>query len=163
MKKMFLLITLLATSAFANDGGIASIKVDAIRMREFKFVDGKEVITNRIAAPSHKILIEGAEAKKLQKILPSVFSVITAIQPDLKAQFDDSFKSLGIYSNDSQIAKGKALEISCSDADLVSLGNDKYKVVKNGKPSCTITINSNDPSVGPDWGDSSTFEPKVCK
>lgn len=164
MKKTILAMTMMlaSTAAFANDGGIAAIKVDKIRMRETAIVKGEEKIVKKITNPSFKIIIEGGEAAKLQKILPSEASVFTGMYPDQAESYKESFKALGIYSNKSDEATSKVLTISCSDAKL----NESYdKVVKTGKSVCTITINgvAKDDDAQNSFGDAQVFEPKTCK
>lgn len=167
MKRIFLALTLLSTVAMANDGGMAAIKVDSIKMREVKYNDmGQEVIVKSYTNPSHKIIIEGKEALKLQKILPSTSSVITAMQPDLAKSYAESFKALGIYSNDSKSAKSKVISIDCSDAELKTINEKtgKMAVVKTGKPTCTISIyGSTNETASESFGDMGDFNPKVCK
>jgi hypothetical protein len=162
MKKLIVLMSLISVSAFANDGGIAAIKVDQIKMREIGLKDGQEVILKKIVNPSYKIIIEGGEAAKLQKILPSQVSVITSMVPSIKKDFDQTFKSLGIYSDKSAAASSKVLTISCSDGEF----NSNYdKIIKTGKSVCTITINGlteEDASAADYFGDAQKFEPKTC-
>lgn len=163
MKSVIAILSVVSMSltAMANDGGISAIKVDQIKMRETAFKNGQEVIVKRIVNPSYQIVIEGGEAAKLQKILPSENSVFTAMFPDQAQAFNESFKSLGIYSEKSATASSKVLSISCSDAKL----NDKYDTVtKTGKSTCTITINgvSDGVSATDNFGDMQTFEPKTC-
>ena len=68
MKKLIAVLSLVSMSAtvFANDGGIAAIKVDQIKMRETAIKNGQEVIIKKIVNPSFTITLEGGEAKKLQ-------------------------------------------------------------------------------------------------
>lgn len=164
MKKIMAIISLVLTSsvAFANDGGIAAIKVDQIKMRETAIKDGKEVVVKKIATPHFKITIEGGEAKKLQQILPSQVSVITSMYPEIAKDFKESFKTLGIYSEASKAASGKGITISCSDATLNDEGN---KVIKTGKSVCTISIEgyAKDESPADSFGDLQPFEPKSCQ
>lgn len=155
MKSLLALIGILALSQFAtaNDGGIAAIKVDQIKMRKIQFNDGKQIILERIAQPSHQITFEGGEAKKLMQVLPG------AMQAGIR-NYSQHFKSLGIYSKGSAEASSKVIDISCSDADV----NDDFKVVPAGKTSCTITIEAaNSEYVEDSFGDMMTFEPKTCK
>jgi hypothetical protein len=147
--------------ALANDGGIAAIKVDQIKMRETAIKNGQEVIVQKITKPSFKIMIEGGEAAKLQQILPSMVSVVTSMNPAIAKDYNESFKALGIFSDNSAAAAGKFLEITCSDA---TLSLDGSKITKTGKSVCTITINSNAANEAADsFGDQQLFEPKVCK
>ncbi len=161
MKKLILLMSLVSVSAFANDGGISAIKVDQIRMREVGYKDGQEVVVKKIVTPSYKIIIEGGEAAKLQKILPPQVSVLTAMNPGMKKDYENSFKSLGIYSDKSGTASSKIISISCSDAKM----NDNYdKVIKTGKSVCTISIQglTENESAVDYFGDVQKFEPKTC-
>lgn len=163
MKKLLLAATMLASVLVqANDGGVAAIKVDQIRMRETALINGSDTIVKRIAKPSYSIVIEGGEAAKLQKILPSTVSVFTGMFPDQAQAYKDSFKQLGIYNEASKGITSKVLSISCSDATFNSAGN---KVVKTGKSVCTITINAVEDGVSASdsFGDAQTFEPKTCK
>jgi hypothetical protein len=170
MKKLMLSLTigLAAVSAQANDGGIAAIKVDQIKMRETKInaQTGKEEIVRRIVSPSFTITIEGGEAEKLQKILPSEVNLLTAEQPEIANAFNQSFKALGIYSEKSAAASGKVLTINCSNAELVQQkGTYKYKVEKKGRSTCTIRIQEvADSMYGSDYmGDAQPFEPEMCR
>jgi hypothetical protein len=170
MKKLMLALTLglAATSAQANDGGIAAIKVDQIKMRETKLNQstGEEEVVRRIANPSFTITISGGEAEKLQQILPSEVSVLTAMQPELAAEFNKSFKSLGVYSDKTTGVTGKVITISCSDAELKQVKDtDKYKVQKKAQSTCTIRIQGlAEGADGADsMGDAQTFEPKACR
>lgn len=166
MKKMIAILALVSTSStvFANDGGIAAIKVDQIKMREMAIKNGEQVIVNRISKPSYKIIIEGGEAAKLQKILPSTSSVFTGMHPGEAKTYKESFKSLGIYSDKSTEASGKAITISCSDAVIgVIGGSDDDRVIKTGKSVCTIEINAVEEGADLMFGDMQTFEPKSCK
>ncbi|RYZ63473.1 MAG: hypothetical protein EOP05_23505 [Proteobacteria bacterium] len=128
---------MIAAPAFANDGGVAAIKVSEIKMREYN-EQGQEV--KRIANPNYKITFKGGEAAKLQKILPSTVSVITAIQPELAKAYAETFKTLGIYSGASQGIKSKVITINCSNGELVPNG-DKSKIVKKSETECSIEIN----------------------
>lgn len=161
MKKLLVLMSLVSVSAFANDGGISAIKVDQIKMREMAYKDGQEVIVKKIVTPNYKIVIEGGEAAKLQKILPPELSSLTVMNPGIKKDYEATFKTLGIYSDKSAAASSKILTISCSDGKL----SDNYdKVIKTGKSVCTITIQGlNDGESAVDYfGDAQKFEPKTC-
>ncbi len=162
------LIAVLAftTLAQANDGGMAAIKVSEIKMREYGIKNNERVIKKRITNPDFEITIKGSEARKLQMVLPSTSSVITAIQPELAEAYKESFKALGIYSHKSEGASSKIVSISCRDADEVVVG-EKVRIVKR-KPedaTCTITINGSPEHETPEdyFGDMMPFEPKVCK
>ena len=160
MKALLAIISALSISVtvLANDGGIAAIKVDQIKMRETAYKNGEVVIVKKIVKPRFTITIEGGEAAKLQMILPSEASVVTGMHPEIADAYKESFKALGIYNDASDEASSKAITISCSDAKL---SEDGDKVVKTGKSTCTITIgegNSED-----QFGDMHTFEPKSCK
>ncbi len=152
---------MIAAPAFANDGGIAAIKVSEIKMREYND-QGKEV--KRISNPNFRITLKGGEAKKLQQILPSTVSVVTAMQPELKKAYDETFKELGIYSTESQGVKGKTISISCADGVLKAdpKDNSKMMIVKSKESECSITImgSSSDESVADYFGDMQTFAPK---
>ncbi len=163
MKKMIAIFALVSTAStvFANDGGIAAIKVDQIKMREMAIKNGEQVIVKRIAKPSYKIIIEGGEAAKLQKILPSSVSVFTGMYPGQAQTYKDSFKSLGIYSDKSNEASSKAVTISCSDAEIG--GADYDQIIKTGKSVCTIEINAVEEGADLMFGDMQPFEPKSCK
>lgn len=127
--------------AFANDGGIAAIRVHDIRMREYKFEDGTEKEIRRIVKPNFKITFKGGEAAKLQQTLPSEVSVITGMQPEIAGQFNATFKSLGVYNHASADVSAKALTISCNDGSLVPIGETgKFKIVKKPETECTISI-----------------------
>lgn len=161
MKTLIVLMSLVSISAFANDGGISAIKVDQIKMREMGYKDGQQVIVKKIATPHYKIIIEGGEAAKLQKILPSEVSVVTAINPGMAKDFNETFKTLGIYSDKSASASSKILSISCSDGKLSDNGD---KVIKTGKSVCTISIQglADGESAVEYFGDAQKFEPKTC-
>lgn len=166
MKQLVLsLITLFSLSAFANDGGIAAIKVSDIRMREYEIRNGQEQELRRIVKPNFKILVNGEEAAKLQKILPPVLSVITGMQPEIADQFNESFKTLGIYSKASNVASAKYITIECNDADLKSDGSGKITIVKKSRSECTIEIRGLDANeeIGDYFGDVNPFEPKTCQ
>ena len=164
MKKMITILGLafMSSTVFANDGGIAAIKVDQIKMRETALKNGQDVVVRKIVNPSFTITLEGGEAKKLQQILPSVSSVITAMNPQIAKDYNESFKSLGIYSDTSKEASSKGLTISCSDAVLNDAGD---QITKTGKSVCTITIRgfSDGESATDSYGDMMKFEPKSCK
>lgn len=164
MKKMILLGAMIlgSFSALANDGGVVAIKVNDIRMREYKYEDGVEKEIRRIIKPQFKITFQGGEAAKLQKILPSQLSVITSMQPEIKNEFDKSFKTLGIYSEKSTQVSAKVLTVTCVDADIESVGDEgKVKIVKKGQSECTIEIMGLDDDVpATDYlGDASEFAP----
>lgn len=161
MKKLIVLVSLISVSAFANDGGISAIRADQIKMREMSMKDGVETIVKKIVTPNYKIIIEGGEAARLQKILPPELSVITAIHPAIEKDFNETFKTLGIYSNKSGSASSKILTISCSDGKLNEAGT---KVIKTGKSVCTISIQGlADNETALDYlGDVQPFEPKTC-
>lgn len=151
---------MMAAPAFANDGGISAIKVSEIKMREYNDM-GKEV--KRLASPNFKISFKGGEAAKLQQILPSELSVITSMQPELTKEFNATFKSLGIYANDSKGVKGKAITISCSNGQLKSSPGDDSKMIieKNKDTECTISINPAEGDSAMDqFGDMQKFAPK---
>lgn len=149
---------MIAAPAFANDGGVAAIKVSEIKMREYND-QGKEV--KRLANPNFKISFKGGEAAKLQQILPSTVSVITAIQPELAKDYAATFKTLGIYSGESKGVKSKVITINCSNGELVANG-DKSKIVKNKDTECSIEIQgmADESSAGDMFGDMQTFAPK---
>lgn len=161
MKTLIVLMSLVSVSAFANDGGISAIKVDQIKMREMAYKDGVETVVKKIVTPNYKIIIEGGEAAKLQKILPSELSVITAINPGIAKDFNETFKTLGVYSDKSAAASSKILTISCSDGKLNDNGD---KVIKTGKSVCTISIQglTDNESASDYLGDAQKFEPKTC-
>lgn len=159
MKKFVMAFALLAVTApaFANDGGVAAISVKQIKMRE---MNERGELKRKIAEPNFTIELEGGEAKKLMAVLPSEFSVITAMQPELKKDFDSTFKTLAIQSADANGVKGKVITISCQDGKLVSAGDtddSKMKIVKTGKTECQINING-----GQVESDTTTFTP-ACK
>lgn len=137
--------------AFANDGGVVAIKVNDIRMREYKLEDGVEKEVRRIVKPNFKITFSGGEAAKLQKVLPSQISVITSMQPEIADQFAQSFKTLGIYSDKSPQVSSKVVTINCVDADLQSVGDEgRVKIVKKGQSECSIEIVGVDEGVYPE-------------
>lgn len=150
---------------YGNDGGIAVIKVNEIKMREYKIINHQETEVRRIANPYYKIILKGDEAAKLQQILPSVASVITTMQPELKKQFEETFKNLGIYNPPSSGVSEKVMTFECNDGELVSIGNGKFKIVKAGDSTCKISIYPR--NVAGDNGDifgaSFPWEPKSCK
>jgi hypothetical protein len=152
------------STAFANDGGIAVIKVDEIKMREYKIINHQETEVNRLANPYYKIIIKGAEASKLQKVLPSVASVITVMQPELKIVFEETFKNLGIYNPAKPGVSEKVMTFECNDGELKLVG-EKYQIVKSGESTCKISIYPR--SVAGDngdiFGDGFPWEPKTCK
>lgn len=164
--KILILTSLLMTAAapaLANDGGVASIKVKDIRMREYKYENGMEKEVQRIAKPQHRITFSGGDAAKLQQILPSQLSVVTHMQPEIKAEFDRSFKTLGIYSEKSAAVSAKVLTISCTDAELDSFGDQgKVRIIKKAQTECAIEIigipDGSDPS--DNLGDVQEFNPK---
>jgi len=151
--------------AYANDGGIAVIKVNEIKMREYKIINHQETEVRRIADPYYKIILKGDEASKLQKILPSVASVITTMQPELKEQFDKTFKNLGIYNPAKEGISEKVMTFECNDGELVSMGNGKFKIVKAGESTCKISIYPRKVvgDNGDIFGDGFPWEPKSCK
>lgn len=151
-------------SLYANDGGIAVIKVDEIKMREYKIKNHEEVEIRRIADPHYKIIIKGDEASKLQKVLPSVASVITVMQPELKEVFDQTFKSLGIYNPKKPGISEKVMTLDCYDGEL-KLEGEKYKIVKAPESTCKISIypRSVVGDNGDVFGDGFPWEPKTCK
>lgn len=164
MKKVIAILSLVSMSltALANDGGVSAIKVEQIKMRETALKNGQEVIVKKLVNPSYTITLEGGEASKLQKILPSNVSVFTGMYPAQAQLYKDSFKTLGIYSEKSAQASSKVLSISCSDAVMNDSGD---KITKTGKSVCTITINgvSDGVSTSDFFGDMQKFEPKTCK
>lgn len=166
MSKMLpIVIALFGLPAFANDGGIAAIKVSDIRMREFEVRNGQERELRRIAKPNFKIYLNGQEAAKLQKILPSEFSVLTHMQPEIADAFNASFKTLGVYSDASNLASAKILTIHCNDAELKFADDGKVSIAKKPRSECTIEIRGLDSgeSAGDYFGDMSSFEPKTCE
>lgn len=143
MKHLILMSAIILSSfaGFANDGGVVAIKVNDIRMREYKYEDGIEKEVRRIVKPQFKITFSGGEAAKLQKILPSQVSVITSMQPEIADAFAKSFKTLGIYSDKTPQVSSKIVTINCVDADLESIGETgKVKLVKKGQSECSIEI-----------------------
>jgi hypothetical protein len=167
VKKIVIVATMVVSTqlAYANDGGIAVIKVNEIKMREYKIINNQETIIRRIADPYYKIILKGAEAAKLQQILPSVASVITTMQPELKKIYEETFKDLGIYNPPSTGVSEKVMTFECSDGDLVSTGGGKYKVVKSGESTCKISIYPRKVvgDNGDIFGDGFPWEPKTCK
>lgn len=164
MTKIILLGSLVFASAtaFANDGGVVAIKVNDIRMREYKYEDGMEKEVRRIVKPQFKITFTGGEAAKLQKILPSQVSVITSMQPEIADAFAKSFKTLGIYSDKTPQVTSKIVTINCVDADLESIGETgKVKLVKKGQSECSIEIvGVDDGTDAADYfGDMQTYAP----
>lgn len=158
-------VTMSSGLAFANDGGIAAIKVDQIKMRETRYQNGEEVIVKKYVEPNFTITFEGGEAEKLQKILPSELSVITAIDPSIEKQFNETFKTLGIYADKSAAASAKILTISCSNGELSFLEDGKASIKKSGKTKCTIKIggDAKAESLSEYFGDIGEFEPKTCQ
>lgn len=171
MKKNVKRIVISATMAistqlvYANDGGIAVIKVNEIKMREYKIINHQETEVRRISDPYYKIILKGDEANKLQKILPSVASVITTMQPELKKTFDETFKNLGIYNPATPGVSEKVMTFECNDGQLVSIGNGKFKIVKAGESTCKISIFPRKVvgDNGDIFGDGFPWEQKSCK
>lgn len=159
------LLSLISFGAFANDGGVAGVKVSEIKMREYQVNNGQESELRRIVKPNFKIFFSGGEARQLQKALPSVYSVLTSMQPEIAEIFNESFKTLAIYSDKSDAASSKIINISCNDAEMKFDDNGKVRIVKTGKSTCEITINGleNDENVNDYLGDVSPFEPKTCE
>lgn len=158
-------VALLTSSvALANDGGIAGLRVDQIKMRETALKNGEEVLVRKIVKPRFTISFEGGEAANLQKILPSELSVITAMYPDIAKVFHESFKTLAIYSETSKQASSKMITISCSDA-TADWSAEKPKITKTGKSSCVITIEGFGPDEGSpaEYGIIEKFEPEMCR
>ncbi len=170
MKKKVGRIVIVATMAistqlaYANDGGIAVIKVNEIKMREYKLINHQEREVRRITNPYYKITLKGDEAVKLQKILPSVASVITTMQPELKKVFEETFKNLGIYNPPKEGVSEKVMTFECNDGEL-KLVNGKYVVIKHGDSTCTISIypRSVVGDNGDIFGDGFPWEQKTCK
>ncbi len=157
-------MVLTTTLAYANDGGIAVIKVNEIKMREYKLINHQETEVRRISDPYYKIILKGDEAAKLQKILPSVASVITTMQPELKKVFDETFKNLGIYNPPKEGVSEKVMTFECNDGSLKLVGT-KYTIVKAGQSICTISIypRSVVGDNGDIFGDGFPWEQKTCK
>lgn len=154
-----------ASVALANDGGIAVIKVKEIKMREYRIQNHQETEIRRISNPYFKIFLKGDEASKLQKVLPSVASVITTMQPELKKVFEETFKNLGIYNQPSSDVSEKVMTMECNDGQLKSIGGGKFKIVKSSDSTCTISIypRSVVGDNGDVFGDGFPWEPKSCK
>lgn len=156
--------------AVANDGGVSSIKVSEIKMRSVKWVNSAQKETP-IAAPNFKIYITGEGASKLQKILPSEISVITAMQPEIAKEYNETFKSLGIYNKSKrqggvEVVSPKIMQISCSDGEIETVGETgKIRIKKAKETSCVITIHKaeSDDTISDELGDVQPFEPKVCR
>ncbi len=162
MKKAFVcvLLGLFSLPAFANDGGIASIQVDQIKMQA---LTSEGEVARKIANPNFKITVKGGEAKKLQAILPSDITVMTAVYPELEKAYNESFKTLAVYSKGANGVTGKMLIISCSDAEMVH-DEDGPKIVKTGKTECRITIEPSVAGLEEEMaGPLEPFEPKMCK
>ncbi len=154
MKVLVLLACMAGTMAQANDGGQAAIKVSEIKMREYN-ERGEE--KRRITHPNFRIFIKGQEAAKLQYILPSSVSVVTSMYPEVKDEYDRTFKALGIYSVASSVT-GKVVNISCQDGELVEGANGRSKIKKWAEPTCEISINQTDEAS--DWfGDKQDYNP----
>lgn len=167
VKRIVLTATMAVTTqlAYSNDGGIAVIKVNEIKMREYKIINHQETEVRRIPDPHFKIILKGKEANKLQKILPSVASVITTMQPELKEQFEKTFKNLGIYNPPKEGISEKVMTFECNDGELVPDGNGKFKIVSAGESTCKISIYPRS-AVGDNgdiFGDGFPWEPKSCK
>jgi hypothetical protein len=164
--KLLITVALLGTSlnTLANDGGMAAIKVSEIKMREYEFKPNEgEVEKKRITHPNFKIFINGEEARKLQAILPPSVSVVTSMNPKIKDIYNETFKSLGIYSDASPGVTAKVISISCDDGELSSDANGQPTVVKKAQSECTITINAFAGEPGDWFGDVQPFDPKMCK
>lgn len=166
MKTLSLLFVVLSTGAVAqaNDGGVAAIEVNEIRMREYQLVNGEERELRRIVNPNFRITFSGGEAAKLQKILPSEVSVITHMQPELTEAFNETFKTLGIYSEKTPQVSAKTLTISCADGEL-KLGDDgQAQIVKTGKTTCTISIQGVEEGIEVTelFGAMQPFTPPMC-
>ncbi|MGZ3789343.1 MAG: hypothetical protein ACXVLQ_12520 [Bacteriovorax sp.] len=170
MKKKVTRIVIVASMAittqltYANDGGIAVIKVNEIKMREYQLINNQETEVRRIPNPYYKIILKGAEAAKLQKVLPSVASVITVMQPELKKVFEETFKNLGIYNPPKEGISEKVMTFECNDGELKSVGG-KFKIIKAGESTCKISIypRSVVGENGDIFGDGFPWEPKSCK
>ena len=146
-----------AAPAFANDGGVAHIKVSEIKMREYDSTyGGKEI--KRITDPHFKITIKGGQAKALQQILPAASSVD---QVGIEKEFKQTFKVLGIYSEPKEGVTSKALSIECSDGIIQNSGTGKASIKKLGETTCTITIDGMGTEPNEEiFGDTWTFAPK---
>jgi hypothetical protein len=171
MKKKAIRIVVTATMvistqlSYANDGGIAVIKVNEIKMREYKIINHEETEVRRIADPYYKISLKGGEAAKLQKILPSIASVITTMQPELKEQFEKTFKNLGLYNPVKEGVSEKVMTVECNDGQLVQTAAGKWKIVKANESTCKISIYPRKVvgDNGDIFGDEFPWEPKSCK
>ncbi len=150
--------------AYANDGGIAVIKVNEIKMREYQIINHQETEIHRFPNPYYKIFINGAEAAKLQKILPAVASVVTTMQPELKKVFEETFKNLGIYNLGTSTVSEKVMTVECNDGEIKSV-NGKFKIIKHADSTCTISIfpRSVVGDNGDIFGDGFPWEQKTCK
>lgn len=171
------LLVLIAVSfslpALANDGGIAAIKVSQIKMREYKWDTqrNEEVEVRRINNPNFKIYIEGEEADKLQKILPSERSVITNMYPEIEQDFNAMFKSLGIYNvnvrdrSGNVLVSSKNLIISCNSGEMIFDDNGKPSLKQRGRSNCVISIRAvEEEHQQDDFGAVSPFDPaEVCQ
>ena len=145
-----------ATSSFANDSGISAIKVNDIKMREYKFnaKTYKDDEVKRYANPNFKISFSGGNAANLKKILP----VMQAADGGQTSQY---ISTLGIYSDATKGVTSKIVTISCQDGAFTENGWKKLD-----KTECQIEIVAADQdgnSIEAILGDVSEFEPKVCK
>ncbi len=141
--KQFLVMTTMllpCTSAWANDSGISGVRVNDIRMREYEIKKGEPQEKRRIVNPNFKVTLNGGEARQLQKYLPSTFSVITSMQPELKDLYNESFKGLAIYNNKTSSTSSKLISINCNDAKIETDAKGKLKIIKTGASACEISI-----------------------
>lgn len=156
----------LSFPALANDASVASIKVDEIRMREYGVQNGREVELRRLTNPNFRITFSGAEARKLQSILPSYKNAISATpqHTDNPQDFLDSFRALVVYSDPSVSERTgvttKGLQIECNDGEMVQQPNGRMRVQKLDKTSCTISIRQIAEPY--ELGDLTDYEP-VCR
>lgn len=166
MKTLSMIFCVLAAgvSAQANDGGVAAIEVNEIRMREYQYVNGEEREVRRIVNPNFRITFSGGEAAKLQQILPSEVSVLTHMQPELTEAFNETFKTLGIYSEKTPQVSAKTLTLSCSDGELKFDDDGKAQIVKSGKSTCTLSIQGVEEGIDVTelFGAMQPFNPPMC-
>ena len=126
--------TKLAISRGADDGGYVGIKVNEINVTQLN--DKGEALP--IKTPNMTINLNGNQAAKLIKILPTNLSEVTAIYPKFAKAYNTNFRSLGIAAND----KGPAVLISCSTGDLGfpnGKGEPTIAKYKDGT-HCAVTV-----------------------
>ena len=128
---------LLGSTVFADDGGVVGISVKDLNMYKTGWTEKGGSTQEKVDQPSYKIELNGGEAGKLMRILPSTLYVITSMYPKFAPTYNANFKTLAITGSKTQ----PTVNIDCQGGEIKEHINSPptFTKYKDGA-HCTIQV-----------------------